>query len=380
MIKLLILSDFTREPERILLKGLMEYANGHGGCKLFPVTNLINEDPSKAQMIIDRAKSLGVDAIFGKWPGIDVQKARDLGIPVVLRTIDKDYPEFPMLSGNYMEIGRVAAEFLIRNHYESFAFFGAENLLWSRERNRGFRNALGPKAVFSQYQFRHVDKEWDLIGHWLRQLPKGTAVYACSDVYARIITEIAQDYGVDIPKDVALLGTDDDEFLCNISSPAISSIRLDFHTQGRELGKAIFSMVEKGGMWPERILIRPMGITERDSTKRHNISDPIIEKIVARIENDYASIAGVGDIIQDIPLTRRSIEQRFKKQMSPDTMSTFLGRVRIARMCHLLEHTDLTIAEAGEKVGIMDPFYIGKIFKRFIGTPPSVYRKRFTKD
>lgn len=380
MLKILILCDLTREPMRIRLQGLLEYARKHGGCKLYPVSGQIAEDPSKAHEIIERAKSLEVDAIFGRWPGIDIKLAKSLGIPVVLVTVDKEYPDFPMLSGNYAEIGKVAADYFIRNGYKSFAYFGGKNLLWSRERRKGFKNSLDPTAPFSMYEFEQVDKEWDSIGKWLKELPKATAIYVCSDMYASILTEISYDFKVNIPLDVAILGTDDDEFLCNISTPTISSLRLDFHRQGRELCQLLLSMVEKGEMWSERILIRPIAVIERESAKRYNINDPIVLEIVSLIENNYATIRSVDDIITDIPLTRRSIELRFKKQMSPDTINNFLARVRINNMRKILEENkEISIAEAGGLVGLPDPFYLCKIFKKYTGMTPSAYRKSLSK-
>lgn len=380
MIKILLLSDFSREPERRLLRGLVEYAREQGGCKLYPVTNFIQNDPEKAYIIIDRARALKVDAIFGRWPGIDIDGAKNLGIPVILRTIDKDYPDFPMLAGKYEEIGRMAADFFIRQGYSSYAYFGVKNFIWSDLRRDGFRGRLPKDASFSCYLTSHIEKEWNRIRKWLTSLPKQTALYVCNDMYARTVSEICQDSGISIPSDIALLGTDDDEFLCNISTPSISSLRLDFERQGRELGEAIFRMVRSGVITADRISICPMEITERESTLRHTVRDPIVKQILDKIGSDYPSIQNIGEIVSDIPLSKRAIEVRFRKEMAPDTIGTYLTKVRVKHMCTLLQTTSLPLISIGEKVGIMDPFYIGKVFRRVMGMTPSEYRKKSRKN
>lgn len=375
MLKILLLSDFSREPERRLLRGLVEYARDHGGCKLYPVTNFIQNDPGKAHIILERAKALKVDAIFGKWPGIDVRAAKELGIPIVLRTNDKDYSEFPMLSGFYEEIGRIAAGYFADQHYRSYAYFGIKNFIWSDRRCNGFKAGLPDNSSFSSYLSSNIEMEWDRIAQWIKSLPRPTALYVCNDVYARTISEICQDIGVNIPDDIALLGTDDDEFLCNISTPSISSLKLDFERQGRELAESILRMVEKGTVTADRIPIRPLSVTERESTARHMIKDPTVRHIVNKIDMEFPTIQSIDTLIKDIPLSKRAVELRFKKEMSPETMQSYLAKIRVKHICTLLLTTELPISAIGEKVGIHDPLYIGKIFHRIIGVTPSEYRK-----
>lgn len=87
--------------------------------------------------------------------------------------------------------------------------------------------------------------------------------------------------GIRIPDDISLLGVDNDEFMCNISSPTLSSIKLNFEKHGYEIAQTLFKMVYQNRIWPARIAVEAVGVVERMSTKRKVISDPYIREIVA---------------------------------------------------------------------------------------------------
>ena len=213
------------------------------------------------------------------------------------------------------------------------------------------------------------------IKSWLKNLPKMTGIFAVNDVLATKVAELCMETGIDIPNELAVLGVDNDEFLCNIASPKISSIHLDFERQGYELGEAIWRMHREGELRPVRIKVHPMEIVERESTLRHNIKDTYIRRIVEQMDGAYTNPLNVEDFIRDIPLSRRAIEMRFKKEMEPDTLLSYLLRLRINHMCKLLENTELPVSIAAEKAGFDDVLNVGRTFKRYTGMSPVAWRK-----
>lgn len=381
MFKLVLLCDYSREPERRLLRGLSDFANSVGGWNYFQISGNIFQNPERYMEIADRVKAIHADAVFGRWSGVDRALIDSLHIPVILRTVDKEYPDLPMLSGDYREIGQMAAAFFKRQHYEHFAAFGYKSLLWSRERIEGFRETLSDlPAEIHLWETDLNNSDEDLIRTWLLSLPKPIALFAANDVLASKVTELCLETGIHIPNDLALLGVDNDVFLCNIASPKISSIHLDFEQQGYELGKAIWRMSQDGMMKSVRIKVHPVEIKERGSTLRHNISDPYIRRIVEHMDEAYTSPLPIEDFIRDIPLSRRAIEMRFKKEMAPETLLSYLLRLRIQSMCKILESTDLPISLAAEKSGFADALNVGRTFKRYTGMSPKAWRRERRKS
>lgn len=376
MIKILLLSDYSREPERRLLRGLVNYMNSRGGCALYNWSSFPLFSSGHSSEIAKAAKKLKVDAIFGIWRDPDMNIVRSLGIPVFLRTVDTDFEGIPMLSGLYENIGIMAANFFLKQHYTNLAFVGRKGLIWSDGRLKGFSQKI-TKAGLDVRSFLVSDimKQRAELSKWLEELPKPVGIFACNDMMAKTINELCLFNGLQIPSQVALLGADNDEFLCNISSPAISSINLDFEAQGYALGKSIYKMVTAGKMWKERIPIKPTVIVERESTFKVNIKDNYVLAALSFMQENYTKDINVADIVESIPLSRRAIELHFKREMGNQTMSDFLNRLRVEHMCNLLTDKDMSISQAAQQSGFMDATNVGRIFKKIKGLSPSEYRK-----
>lgn len=375
MFKVLLLCDYSREPERRLLKGLSDFAKTKGGWSYFTIPPTLYMNPKRKDEILERALNTGVDAVFGRWEGITREMAESLGIPVVLRTVNQDYPDFPMLSGKYLDIGKLGAEFFLKQHYTSYAFWGYRNLIWSAARRDGFMQPVQQKGLsvsVLESELGKIDEKEIL--QWLRSLPKPVGLMAANDVLAQKAAELCAEANIRVPQEVAILGVDNDEFICNISYPSLSSIHLDFEKQGRELGQAIWQMSKQGKTWPARIKVEPLKIIERNSTLRHNIKDPYVKRIVNYIDQYFDTPFTLEELTRDIPLSRRAIELRFKKEMAPETMLSYLTGLRIKRMCELLCETRLPITEVAERSGFDDVVNVSRTFKRYTGLTPLKYR------
>lgn len=375
MIKILTVIDYSSQSERRLLQGLVRYADAHGGCILYPMSNIDVERSGHSRKIVSMARSLHVDAIYGVWYDIDVKAAQSLGIPIFVRTNYKVYKEISMATGDYQRIGRIAADFFLHQHYERYAFLGLKDIIWSEQRLEGFAARLRERDLSAAaYQADDVSREWPQITAWLRALPKPVALFTCNDAMARHVTEICLSSGIRIPDELALLGVDDDEFLCNISYPSISSIRLDFEKQGWEIGRAIFKMVGRGQVWVERVPIEPVRIVERMSTRRQEIQDVYVKQIAAFFDDHFRETFSLDEALAAIPLSRRAIEIRFKKEMAPLTMLSYLEALRIGQFRRLLRTTDLSIKEAAARSGFSDSTNVARLFRKYEGCTPSQYR------
>lgn len=378
MIKILLLTDYSQESERRFLNGFVKYADTQGGCVFYPMSHLVNENVDNSMEIIKFAKTFKVDAILGLWHNINEVEAKKLNIPIFLRTYRKVYPDFPMLTGNYKEFGAYAGKFFTNRSFEHFAFIGMKGILWSMSRCEGYSEYLrGFNKKIFEYQVTDFQAELKEIAAWLHALPKPTALFACNDFMARKVTELCLVENIRIPDDISLLGVDNDEFMCNISFPTISSIRLNFEKQGYELAEILFQMVNGEKVWPARMAVEAVSVVERMSTKRKIIANPYIRDIVEFIEKNYKNEIDVRKLVSFIPLSRRAIEIKFKKEMFPYTIKSFIAKLRLDHFCHLLETTDLPIRNIAEKSGFIDSTNYSALFKKYNGLTPSEYRRSF---
>lgn len=379
MIKILLLTDYSQESERRFLNGFVKYADTQGGCIFYPMSHLISQTKDNSMEIIKLAKKFKVDAILGLWHNINVAEAKNLGIPIFLRTHKKVYNDFPMLTGHYKEFGAYAADFFIGMNFTNYAFIGMKDIIWSDSRYEGYSEqiAVTKKVPTHKYYVEDFKNEIESISDWLHSLPKPVALLACNDFMARQVTEVCQLGGIQIPKDISLLGVDNDEFMCNISSPTLSSIKLNFEKHGYEIAKTLFKMVHERKVWPARIAVEAIGVVERMSTKRKVISDPYIREVVDFISRNYTQEINIGKLTSFIPLSRRAIEMKFKKEMHPHTITSYIMKLRLDHFCNLLETTEMPISMAADKSGFIDSSNFSTVFKKHKGLTPSEYRKMY---
>ena len=377
MLKILLLTDYSQESERRFLNGFVKYADTQGGCIFHPMSHLIDQTKDNSMEIIRMAKKFKVDAILGLWHNINVEEAKKLNIPIFLRTYTKVYEDFPMLTGHYKDFGAYAANFFINQNFSNYAFIGMKDILWSTSRFEGYSEqiAASKKVNTHRYDVENFKNEIDSISKWLRSLPKPAALLACNDFMARQVTEICQMESIRIPEDISLLGVDNDEFVCNISSPTISSIKLNFEKHGYELSSTLFKMVKEKKVWPARIAVEAIGVVERMSTKRKVISDPYIREIVDFIARNYTQEIDISKLTSFIPLSRRAIEMKFKKEMYPYTITSYIMKLRLDHFCNLLETTELPVRTAADKSGFIDSSNFSTIFRKYKGMTPTEYRK-----
>ena len=377
MLKILLLTDYSQESERRFLNGFVKYADTQGGCIFHPMSHLIDQTKDNSMEIIRMAKKFKVDAILGLWHNINVEEAKKLNIPIFLRTYTKVYEDFPMLTGHYKDFGAYAANFFINQNFSNYAFIGMKDILWSTSRFEGYSEQISAskKVNTHRYDVENFKNEIDSISKWLRSLPKPAALLACNDFMARQVTEICQMESIRIPEDISLLGVDNDEFVCNISSPTISSIKLNFEKHGYELSSTLFKMVKEKKVWPARIAVEAIGVVERMSTKRKVISDPYIREIVDFIARNYTQEIDISKLTSFIPLSRRAIEMKFKKEMHPYTITSYIMKLRLDHFCNLLETTELPVRTAADKSGFIDSSNFSTIFRKYKGMTPTEYRK-----
>ena len=379
MIKILLLTDYSQESERRFLNGFVKYTDTQGGCIFYPMSHLISQTKDNSMEIIRMAKKLKVNAILGLWHNMNVEEAKKLNIPIFLRTYKKVYNDFPMLTGHYKEFGAYAANFFINQNFRNYAFIGMKDIIWSISRYEGYSeqiNAVRKTPTF-RYDVEDFKNEIDTISQWLHSLPKPVAMLACNDFMARQVTEICQMEGIRIPEDISLLGVDNDEFMCNISSPTLSSIKLNFEKHGYEIAKTLFKMIQEKNTWPARIPVEAIDVVERMSTRRKIISDPYIRDIVDFISRNYTQEIDIGKLTSFIPLSRRAIEMKFKKEMYPHSISSYIMKLRLDHFCHLLETSERPIRTAADRSGFIDSSNFSTIFKKYKGMTPTEYKKKF---
>lgn len=378
MIKILLFIDYSSDFDRKLLLGLVRYAKENNAGWLFYRLPIYYVTMHGAKGVLEFAKNWGASALIGKWTDDTINFQKELNIPVVLQNYHHRSTCTSNLTGAYKETGKMAAQFFKKRLFENFAYFGIKGVVWSDERREGYEQEIKCfSGNFFCFEVEGQDKD-ELrkeIINWLLQLPKPIALFCCDDAHALFISEICKIIGICIPESISLLGVDNDELMCNISDPPISSIELEVEKGGYLLGKLIDKQLKKEYTGSFNIVINPVRIELRQSTEKYNIKDPYVLKVVHYINAHYYSDLSINTLLTHVPLSRRSLEVKFKKIMHISVYQYIL-KVRCDYLGNLLLTTDRTLRELSIEVGFKDYNNVARTFKKYKRISPNEYRKK----
>jgi len=379
MIKVILLIDCASEFDRRLLRGLVRYSKECGDWLFYRMPSYLTgrKDEEGAKTIAAWAKKWKADAIIGRWNFPSTEELEKLGIPIVLQNVQSRSNLFSNLTGNYVETGEMAANYFIKRGFHNLAYFGVKKSIWSEERLAGFTDVARNHDIDVRELVVGIKDEhnYRMIGKWAGELPKPSAIFVCDDSHALTVVESCKMAGIQIPEEVTLLSVDNDELICEISDPPISSIALDVEQGGYELCKTLHKKLLLKDNSTFNISIPPGAIIQRASTQSHGIRDSIIEKLVNYIDENFTSDISTSEILEKFPLSRRSLELKFKKEMGGTTIYRYITQCRVARFAMLLSTTDLPLSEIALKCGVSDYSNFSRVFKKITGLSPLDYRK-----
>ena len=384
MIKILVLIDYSSEYSRRLMRGLIKYSKANGPWTFYRLPSYYKTLYGK-EGIVEWAKEREADAIIALWDHEGTNRLQQLNIPVLLQNYKERSSFYSNITGDYYGTGAMAAKFFIERKFQNFAFYGSKGVVWSRERAHGFRDKV-EKAGGNYYYFESENlrsEDWSkshvMLDEWLISLPKPVAMLACDDNFALQISEICKMKNIKIPKDVSLMGVDNDDLICNLSDPPISSIELDVEKGGYEAGRLIHQLIKKDKTEPFNIIINPTRIELRQSTEIYNVENEYIDTVVKHLIKNFDTEINIDALSEIVPLSRRNLEIKFKKEMDT-SIYQFILTLRINHFANLLLTTDRSLFDLALESGFNDCKNISRVFKKFKGITPIEYRLQMKEN
>ena len=308
------------------------------------------------------------------------------GCPVVDVSAARHVPSVPWVETNDEAIARMALTHFLDRGFHSFGFVGDRRFNWSRWRHDHFRSfAESSGCHFASFDLAHQRRRDPNttarpgLVHWISSLPRPTGLLACYDHAARHVLTACREANLKVPDEIAVLGVDNDEFLCNLTTPALSSVIPDTHRTGFEAARLLDRMMSGRPVQPTAHLIAPLGIATRQSTDVLAVDDTDVASALRFIREHFLDGIQVRDILDHVALSRRILEDRFRRILGR-TPHEEIQRLRISRVQQYLRETDLSVAEIARKTGFQHPEYMTVAFKRGTGMSPTNFRTRHRRS
>ena len=380
--RLLFITDFTEQFAYRLLKGVMQYAEQTEPwvvCKMPPAY----KKQVGMKGVLKWAKRWKADVVIGQFePDDDVTIFRKEGIVAIAQDYISKFDSIPNITADYDLTGALAARRFLSRGFQNFAFFGHNNVCWSDERCEGFRKRIeeaGFGQNFYKYDRQHIDSLWSydlpLLKEWLLGLPKPVAIMACDDNQGSILIQACTSFGIKIPSEAAIMGVDNDEILCNMSNPALTSINIDIERGGFTAAKMAERMKKDPDYPGEDIVLKPLNIVARMSSNVFATDDSAILAALQYIGANVDRKILVKDVLDQVPLSRRLLEQRFLK-VTGTTIYRYISELRMNRFAELLLSSKDSIANIAARLDEPDTKSISRRFQAIKGCTPSEFRQR----
>ena len=291
------------------------------------------------------------------------------------------YPAVQLISDD-RAIGEAAAKVLAKSGLRQFAYLGAPHgERWSVARGAAFTEALeargfGPVADYSPSAKRpDWRRERRRLSEWIASLPKPVGVFAAFDQRARHLLSVCRALEIPVPRQVQILGADDEDYLCENEIPPLSSLALDFRGAAESAMRAVFAHLEEGSALPETVLAGVSGLSERLSTCDNSRTGEWVNRARDVISHHAAEGIGPMEVARRTGASLRLLEDAFKSVLGR-TVAAELRETRLAEAARLLDETTAPISEIAARVGFGNPHSLMNAFRLRHGCSMGQWRKR----
>lgn len=312
------------------------------------------------------------------------ERLSEMGKPVVnVSGVLLDLP-FPRVFVDHEAVGRLAARHFLDRGVRRFAFVGYPRLAFSVGREKGFCQEIADAgfdvAIFRDRVARPAEPtglwHWNrMLLEWLKTLPTPIGVFTSHDSQGAQVSEYCRHLGRDVPDAVAIVGVDDDDLLCDLSRPSLSSVALPTKRIGYEAAAMLEQLVRGRRLPNSRIELPPVRLVVRQSSDILAIDDAEVSQAVRFILEHAGEPIGVGDVLRAVPVSRRSLERRFRRQLRRG-IGEEIRRAHLERAKTLLVETTLPMSRVAARAGFTDSRQLSIVFRQETGLTPTRYRQQ----
>jgi LacI family transcriptional regulator len=369
-----LLIETSRSYSRAILAGVRQYCAEHAPWSIFmELRALDSPEPRwlagwKGDGILTRtgSKAMARAVRVAKVPAVELRTTR-FGL------------DLPFVGVDNRAVGRLVAEHLLERGFRQFGFYDLPTEDYFRERRESFLERLG-EAGFAASVFRagrgETPRSWerqqDELVAWVAGLPKPIGLMACTDQLGFWLLDACTRGGVSVPEEAAVVGVENEETLCLMSSPPLSSVQFDGarigHTAATLLARLMAGKRSKGQM-----LIPPLGIVVRRSSDVVALEDAELAAALRMIRERACDGLNVDRLLEQLALSRSTLERGLRAATGRSPHDEIV-RVRLERACQLLRETDLPLAAIARRSGFAHAQYLCEVFRKRFGQTPGTFR------
>jgi len=373
-----LLIETSRSYGRDVLKGVRRWMSEQGPWSVYLETRSLE---SQAPPWLRGWKGDGILVRTGT--AALARQVRATSVPVVELRSRRWNPRVPWVGIDNRALGERVAEHLLDRGFRQFGLLALDSEEFFRERCGNFVATLRrrrlpcdvlPAPSGAEHPARWETQQRELV-RWLRRLPKPAGVMACTDQLGFWLLDACARAGISVPEEIAVVGVENDEALCAMSRPPLSSVALNTERVGYEAARMLDRLM-RGRRPPSPVLhVEPLGVVARQSSDVIAVEDPRLAVALRRLREEAARGIGVEDVLRGVPVSRSTLERGFRTLLGRSPHEE-LVRIRLELARRLLLETDLKLSAVAARSGFHHVQQFCTSFKDAFGQTAGRYRRR----
>ncbi len=385
-----LLLETSTEYGRGLLRGILRYSRLHGPWSLV-----------MAPGHLDQMSALGQgwngQGMIGRVRPEELARvARSAKVPLVASSLSE---ALPMVSGEHYgeirtdssSIAAMGLAHLREAGFRKLAFVSFRDCHWALAREQAFLRlaadagleCLAHRTPLANWMrkphwMRSWQREQPLLVRWLAELFQSeprqpVGLMACNDVCGREVLAACGAAGLRVPDDIAVIGVDNDEIICDLSSPPLSSVAMGTEAAGYAAAGLLDRLMRRQPAPSRTIWVQPTHMVTRTSSDVMAQEDSLVAGALRMIRERSREPIGVEDLARGLNVSRRTLERRFQATVGRTVLEE-ITRAHIQRAKQLLQETDLPVYRVAAAAGFGSHKAFHRAFEREAGVTPGKYR------
>jgi LacI family transcriptional regulator len=317
-----------------------------------------------------------------------VDMVRATGIPAVELRAYRANQAIPFVGVDNHLLGKMVAEHFLERGFRHFGCYALDTESFQEERLDAFTERRDsfvtsitqhgfPCDCYQQPDFGDELPAWrtrqeELIT-WVRKLHKPCGIMANTDRFGFWLLDACRSAGIAVPEEVAVVAVGDDESLCEMATPPMSSVHFPGAKAGYEAAAMLDRLMSGKPVEEKRVYLPPTGISMRASSDIVAVDDKLVAHALRMMRDRVLNRLTVDDIADAVGTSRRTLERRMRDVIGRSPQEE-IQRLKLNIAKELLAETNLTMEQVAYRSGILHAPYLVRLFRKCIGMTPGEYR------
>ncbi|GEM_PF-3172715 len=285
------------------------------------------------------------------------------------------------------QLGEIAAEHLLTKGIQSAVAIGNSERKLAGRRVSGCKRVLVENGVDPVLEFDEIKfKETNLIPHlpWISpypplielfaRMPKPLGVFGWQDSLCEWVLEQCYQNRIKVPDDLMVVGVNNEESICEMTFPTLSSVHIPFREAGRQAAHNLNLMIH-GGSAPRRLRLSSSGLVARESSRRIPEEDSWVFSLLRLLKNHETCRWDMEEISSALGCSRRMLERRTRRALNRSVLD-LRQEARLDYAKELLTQDLYSIEGVAKECGYDSVRSLQKLCREKLGCTPMQYRQK----